>query len=102
MVTDRSGRTTTVRRAVRVEEPALAFTRFDYAGALPAGVRSVLLTVATRRSAVLRVGGRAYRIGPRVTRLRIALPARPARVRVPVTVIAGGRRLSGTLIVQRG
>jgi hypothetical protein len=100
---DRARRISTARRLVRVDAPALTLTRVAYDRQVAAGARRLTVTIATSIPATVTAAGRAYAVGPRAKRLRIALPARPAhgRVGVPVSIRGGGQRRSGRLVVVR-
>ena len=91
---DRQGRTTTLTRRIRVAPVALALTTLRVPRKVGPGARSVTLTVATRVPATLRVGGRAFSVGPAARTIVIPLAANPrvGVLRLPMRIAAGGVR----------
>lgn len=105
VVRDARGRRDTASQTVRVEPRALELQTMR-AAPVAKGARRLTVSVATSVPANLLAGGRTVRVGPKVRRVRLALPAAPAvgLVRVPVrlTPVGGGQALRTTLIVLRG
>jgi hypothetical protein len=62
-------------------------------------------TISIRASipASLRIGGRRHRVGPRARNVRVRLPARPAAglLHIRYVLVAGGRRLRGSIAIVR-
>ena len=100
---DRSGRTATARRTVRVAGPVLRLDRLSYDRTLKKGARFVSVTIATSVRATASAGGRRFAVGPTPRVVRIALPRRPAtgRVGVAVTIRGAGAVLRGRVTVFR-
>ncbi len=105
VVRDASGRQDTASKTVTVEPLALEL-RTLRAASVAKGARRVTVSVATSVPANLRAGGRTVRVGPKVRRVRLSLPATPAvgLVRVPVRLapVGGGQALRTTLVILRG
>ncbi|MGI8512254.1 MAG: hypothetical protein ACR2NH_06460, partial [Solirubrobacteraceae bacterium] len=103
---DRQGRTTNVTRTVRVEPVRLRITRLVAPPRVRAGATTATITLATSVPATLRVGGRAYAVGPKARKLSVKLPSRPRAGLLALTlrIRARGARQApvlGTLAVLR-
>ncbi len=104
-VQDKTGRTTTARRTVRVDPVALEL-RTLRASAVKAGQRRVTVTVATNVPATLRSGRTSVRVGPKTRKVRLTLPAKPTtgvlKLSLRLTPVSGGPTLRPGLDVLRG
>ncbi|MBJ7328800.1 MAG: LamG domain-containing protein [Solirubrobacteraceae bacterium] len=102
---DKTGRTTTAKRTVRVDPVALELQTLK-ASQVKAGAKRVTVTVKTNVAATLRSGGTKVRVGPKARKVRLALPAKPAvgflRLSLRLTPVGGGETLRPTLEVLRG
>jgi hypothetical protein len=103
---DRSGRTTTAARTVKVAAVPLVVDRVDAPARVKPKVKTVTVTALTSTAASLRIGGKNYAVGPKAKKLKVKLPAKPATgaLKLSYTVRAIGskqRAQRGTLIVLR-
>ena len=97
--TDAAGRRGVDTVAVRVRPTTPFFVRLA-APAIARAARTAVLTVAATQPATLTVRGRRFAVGPR----RAACASRsapPGRIRLTLTLSAGGRRSVNTITVRR-
>ena len=100
---DRSGRTGSTRRTVRVvaEPPRLTLLRADRVVSRTA--KTIVVRVRTASRARLRIAGHSYAVGGRTKTLPVRLPARPRRgvLTVRYELRGAGGRARGTLQILR-
>ena len=91
-------------RRVRVAPPPLLLTRLEAPERVRPRIRSARIRISATTAAVLRVGGRSFRVGTRARRVSVPLPARPRSgvLTVRLRVTSPGRRLSRTVLIFRG
>jgi hypothetical protein len=102
---DSHGRTSTVKRTVRVAAVPLEIVKLS-APNLKHGAKTTKVTVATSVPGTLTIRGHRFATGRRAKRYGITLPSSPKSgvLKLPVQVKAksGGRVIKATLIVLRG
>jgi hypothetical protein len=98
---DRAGRagTTTVRTRVRATTPF--FLRLAAPARLSRSARAVTLTVAATQPSTLRVGGRRFRIGRGVRRIRVPVAPGRGTLRLGLVLAAGGKRSAHAVLIPR-
>ncbi len=97
--TDRDGRAATASVGLRVRATTPFFVHLR-ARPLRRSARAVVLIVSATQPATLRVGGRRHHVGPAARRIRVPV-GRARTIRLRLTLTAGGRRSSSTLVVRR-
>jgi len=101
VATDRSGRTGSARRRLRVRASTPFFLRLRAPARLSRRARTLRLVVAATQPATLRVRGRRFAVGRNARRISVPVPAGRRTLRVGLTLSAGGKRSPHTLLVRR-
>jgi len=99
--TDRNGRRARATVAVRTKAARPYFLRLRVAGRAPRSGGTVAVVVASTQPGTVRAGGRTTRVGVRPRTIRVRVRAGRAPARVTVTLRAGGRSTTSTLLVRR-
>jgi hypothetical protein len=94
---DRFGRTARATRRLKVEPVRLATTRLIAPVHVSPTAKTLSVSVATSVAATLRGGGKTYKVGTRAKTLKLALPRKPARgvLKLTLVVTAKGPRQPG-------
>jgi hypothetical protein len=98
--TDAAGRTGSASVAVRVRATTPFFVRLS-APRVSRTARTAVLVVSATQPSTLTVRGRRHRVGHRTTRIRVPIGAGRTPVRLRLTLTAGGRRSTSTIVVNR-
>ena len=88
---DRSGRTATAARTVRVAAVPLVVQQISAPRRAKPKDKTITVTAGTSTAATLKIGGKSYVVGPKTKKLKVALPAKPA---------TGALKLSYTLTAR--
>ncbi len=99
---DRSGRTGSATRRLRVRGSTPFFLRLSAPARLRRTARRLTLVVAASQPATLRVRGRRLRVGRSPRRVQVGVPAGSRAIRVAARLVAGGRSSARTVVVRRG
>lgn len=98
---DRRGRAASASIRVRVSAASPFFTSLLWPGRIRRGARSLVVRVATNEPALLGAGGKRYRVGPRIRRLRVTVPRGSRSFTLRLSLSAYGRRATRSLAVAR-
>ncbi len=98
--TGRGGSTGADSVAVRVKATTPFFVRAT-ARSISRTARSAVLTVAATQPATLGAGGRRFAVDTRTRSIRVPVRGSGRTIRLKVTLSAGGRRSTNTIIVRR-
>jgi len=98
---DRRGRAAIASIRMRVSAASPFFTSLLWPGRIRRGARSLVLKAATNEPALLGAGGKRYRVGPRVRRLRVAVPRGRRPFTLQRSLSAYGRRATRSVAVAR-
>ncbi|MEA2178367.1 MAG: hypothetical protein QOG77_1664, partial [Solirubrobacteraceae bacterium] len=99
--TDADGRTASSSVAVRTRAATPFFLRLAVAGRAPRSGGTIAITVASTLPGTVRVGGRTTEVGTTARSIRVRVPAGSAPAKLTVTLRAGGRTTTSTVLVSR-